>query len=101
MSKRLVSILCAVSCTLLSFPGCKKEEKKDEPAAAAAPSWKAGDLTDVEWNSAWWQGKVLEVNSGKYKIHYIGWDARWDETVGPERLRKSSGTAKKGSSPEN
>ena len=57
------------------------------PATASAADWKVGDLVEVEWKSAWYQSKILEVKDGKYKITYVGWDKKWDEWVTPERIR--------------
>jgi hypothetical protein len=71
---------------------CKKSDTTETPAAA----WKAGDKVDIEWKGSWWQGEVLEVKDGKYKVHYTGWSNSWDEWVGSERLRAPSGTAQVG-----
>lgn len=61
-----------------------------------------GDRVEVSWNGkfrlessdvyfglAWWVGVVVDKHSAhkKYKIHYPGWDARWDEWVPKSRLR--------------
>ncbi len=42
---------------------------------------------EVEWEGSWWPAKVLKTENGKYYIHYIGYDASWDEWVGKERYR--------------
>ncbi len=65
-------------------------------SAAAATAWKVGDKVDVEWNGAWWQGEILEAADGKYKIHYVGWAASWDESVAPKRLRARTEGSKRG-----
>ena len=45
----------------------------------------------VEWRGAWYPSKVLEhkLQNGKplVRIHYLGYDASWDEWVGSERIR--------------
>jgi hypothetical protein len=45
----------------------------------------------VEWRGAWYPATVLELSlkEGKprYRIHYLGYDASWDEWVGSERIR--------------
>ena len=68
------------------------------PATTGAPAtaWKVSDKVDVEWNGAWWKGEILEVASGKYKIHYVGWAASWDETVPGKRLRARTKGSKQG-----
>ncbi len=61
-----------------------------------------GDLVEVAWKGkfrlesldiyqglAWWSAVVVEKgeNGARYKIHYPGWDSRWDEWVPRDRLR--------------
>lgn len=89
--------------------GCKKppppeaEVPTATAAASAAPvalTRQPGDLVDVQWNSSWWKGKILSAQDGKYRVHYIGWGANWDENVAPERVRDQTADAKVGSSAE-
>lgn len=35
----------------------------------------------------WYISQILAIKDGKYLVHYIGWDPKWDEWVGPEKLR--------------
>jgi hypothetical protein len=59
----------------LSSVGCKKP-------------YRVGDHVLVEWE----EGKsypayVLEVNGrGRYRVHFEGYDSRWDEEVGIDRI---------------
>ena len=62
-------------------------------------AFNVGDSVDVEWNGGWWQARILSVNGGLYRIHYIGWGTNWDESVPARRVRPSTGTAKRGSGP--
>ncbi len=49
---------------------------------------KVGDRVLVEWNDSWWKGQVLKVlPGGNVKIHYVGWDAQWDEVAPRTRLQ--------------
>lgn len=64
---------------------------------AAATAWKVGDKVDINWKDQWWQGEVIGVTGNKYKVHYTGWSSSWDETVGANRLRAWTSTAKRGS----
>ena len=63
-----------------------------------------GDGVEVSWNGkfrlessdvynglAWWVAVVVDKHpsQGKYKIHYPGWESRWDEWVVRSRLRWS------------
>jgi hypothetical protein len=45
----------------------------------------------VEWRGAWYPSKVLthkpHGDNPTYRIHYLGYDASWDEWVGSERIR--------------
>ena len=42
---------------------------------------------EVEWNGTWFDAVVLDQNGSKSLIRYVGYDASWDEWVGPDRLR--------------
>jgi len=58
------------------------------PATATADkTWKVGDACEVQWKGTWYKSKVLEIKDGKYKIHYEGWDKKWDEWVTTKRMR--------------
>jgi hypothetical protein len=41
----------------------------------------------VEWNGRWWHAHVLAAEPSAWRIRYDGWSERWDETVGPDRIR--------------
>lgn len=62
-------------------------------------AFNVGDSVDVEWNGAWWQARILSVNGGLYRVHYVGWGSNWDESVPARRVRAKTGTAKRGSGP--
>lgn len=61
---------------------------------------KVGDHAQVLWGGKWWSAQVLAVNAkgNKCKIHYKGYGSKWDEWVGPNRIR-ISGKSASGSSP--
>lgn len=42
---------------------------------------------EVHWGRRWWPAKLLEKKDGKYRIHYLGYEASWDEWVGEDRIR--------------
>jgi hypothetical protein len=42
---------------------------------------------EVEWGQDWWPAEILQINGDKYRIHYTGFDASWDEWVGSDRIR--------------
>lgn len=45
----------------------------------AQTNFKAGDAVEVFWYGSWFKAQVLEVNGGKYKIHYEGYGSSSDE----------------------
>lgn len=47
------------------------------------------EAMDVYQGLAWWVAEVVDKHpaQGKYKIHYPGWESRWDEWVTRSRLR--------------
>ncbi len=52
-----------------------------EPVAAAQVM--------VRWQNRWYPAVVLKRQGDKSLVHYMGYDATWDEWVGPKRLRKA------------
>ena len=58
-----------------------------------APAKVAGDrqvfdfLEACDRDGKWYVSQILAVKDGKYRVHYLGWDPKWDEWVGPEKLR--------------
>ena len=47
------------------------------------------ETQDVYQGLAWWVAEVVDKHTaqGRYKIHYPGWESRWDEWVPRSRLR--------------
>jgi hypothetical protein len=45
------------------------------------------ETQDVYHGQAWWSAEIVDKHRGQYKIHYPGWDSRWDEWVSKTRLR--------------
>lgn len=43
----------------------------------------------VEWNGAWYDARIQEVDGERYKITYDGYDASWDEWVTTARMQTS------------
>jgi hypothetical protein len=56
-------------------------------AAGAAATYQVGASVDVKWKGKWYAASVLERDGALYLIHYTGYDASWDEWVGPRRMR--------------
>jgi hypothetical protein len=67
------------------------EYKRRVQAARAANRFRPGQRVQVEWpvgSRQWWSAIVLQAENGRYRVTYPGYDRRrWDEWVGPERIR--------------
>lgn len=61
--------------------------------AAPARVLAIGDKVRVAWSGGWYDATVLALGDGKYRIHYDGWDASWDEWVDASRIRLANGSA--------
>lgn len=46
------------------------------------------DTVMVQWRGRWYPARVLRRKGSRYLIRYDGYDASWDEWVGPRRLRR-------------
>jgi hypothetical protein len=61
------------------------------PPAPAVHRHPIGSKVVVQWGQQWWDATVLETPAPNvWKIHYDGWAERWNELVGPERIRDRS-----------
>jgi len=49
--------------------------------------YSAGQQVKVEWNGSWWDALIREQRDGIYLIHYVGFDASWDEWVDSSRIK--------------
>ncbi|MBL9087682.1 MAG: caspase family protein [Planctomycetia bacterium] len=61
-----------------------------DPARArgrAKSAWQPGEYVEVEWKGTWWRAQVIDVDGSRPKVHYLGFDASWDEWVERARLR--------------
>lgn len=58
--------------------------------APPPPRFLAGDRVDVLWRGSWWHGTVLSggATANSYRVHYLGFDARYDESVHASRIRR-------------
>jgi hypothetical protein len=70
---RLLASLLVPAC--LALAGCK-------------PSYGVGDHVLVEWEGNRYPALITEVPSpAKFRVHYDGYDAVWDETIGKDRIK--------------
>ncbi len=68
----------------------KKPGESTATRAADTPkgSYHQGQAVLIEWKRRWWPGRIKAVaGTDRYLIHYDGYSASWDETVGPSRLK--------------
>ena len=62
--------------------------------AGQKSTYAVGDKISVKWNGSTYPSTVLAVMpNDKYKIHYTGYAASWDETVGLDRIVGAKGAA--------
>ncbi len=61
----------------------------DRPAPArVAGGRQVGDFLEaMDREGKWYVAEVLAVDGEKVRVHYLGWDAKWDEWVTAEKLR--------------
>lgn len=50
-------------------------------------AWQIGEYVEVEWKGRWWRAQVTEVDGSRPKVHYLGFEASWDEWVARARVR--------------
>lgn len=50
-------------------------------------AWQIGEYVEVEWKGRWWRAQVIEVDGSRPKVHYLGFEASWDEWVARARVR--------------
>jgi DNA-directed RNA polymerase subunit RPC12/RpoP len=41
----------------------------------------------VHWGASWWPATIVRLEGDKYRIHYDGWNAGSDESVGEDRIQ--------------
>lgn len=79
-----------LTCTYCDF----SHQALAEPTTPEDPNatFEAGDAVAVFWGSKWWPATVLRVIADDvWEIHYDGWGDKWNEMVGPDRMRPRTG----------
>jgi len=63
------------------------------PQKTTSPTWyHPGQLVQVESKGMWYAAEILPCSTcADYRVHYIGWDHKWDEEVPAKRIRKHPG----------
>ncbi len=60
--------------------------------AASDGAYKVNDKVSIEENGKWYPGYIMEVKGDQYKIHYDGYDPKYDTWVGTSRLKPLGGS---------
>jgi hypothetical protein len=69
----------------------KKKDDEGDTKPASDSKFTKDQKVEVKWGSTWYKATILEVQGDKYKVHYDGWDAKWDQEVGPAKVREPQG----------
>jgi hypothetical protein len=70
-----------------------KTDKNQGNSNQNAGAYKVNDKVSIEENGKWYPGYILEVKGDQYKIHYDGYDPKYDTWVGTNRLKALGGSA--------
>ncbi len=66
------------------------------PKVVTGGKYAVGQGVDVLWNGSWYDASVTAVApADKYRVHYTGYAASWDEWVTLSRMRPRTGKALK------
>lgn len=81
----------AVAFAALSLaPGAEARTPPSGGQRGATAAQKQATLF-VEWGGTWYAAQeVARGKDGKVLVHYIDWDAQWDESVDLSRMRRRS-----------
>jgi len=51
------------------------------------PQTGLGRHVEVEWEETWYPAQIIAIRGAESLVHYVDFEASWDEWVGPERIR--------------
>lgn len=64
------------------------ELRPGKGGGAALANHNVGDRVDAQSNGKWYSSTIVEKRGiDEYKVHYDGWDAKFDEWVDPTRIK--------------
>jgi len=52
--------------------------------------YRPGANVEVSWHGQWYAARILEGESGRHLVHYVGYDDSWNEWVNDQRIRRPS-----------
>ena len=77
-------ILCQGSATTMEY-------MQQKLAAYAGPEpaddLRMGGACYCRWGEAWYGAKILSVDDGSYRVHFLGWSKRYDSDCAAEDVR--------------
>ena len=56
--------------------------------ATSVTTYTIGETVAVKWQGDWYPAIIQGVQGNLHLIHYVDYDATWDEWVGPRRMRR-------------
>ncbi|MCD6066776.1 MAG: hypothetical protein K0S33_1602 [Bacteroidetes bacterium] len=68
-----------------------KSSNSSNSSSGASGSYTVNDKVSIEENGKWYPGYIMEVKGDQYKIHYDGYDPKYDTWVGTSRLKAVGG----------
>jgi len=81
---------------------CQQSHSVLAPPAAptVGAAFRVGDYVAVEWGGSWWPATILKAQpDGTYRVHYEGWDSRWEEDVPSTRVGSRQAVSPRGADP--
>ncbi|MES2837838.1 MAG: hypothetical protein V4667_09970 [Bacteroidota bacterium] len=70
----------------------KSSSSNSSTTSSSEAAYKVNDKVSIEENAKWYPGYIMEVNGDKYKIHYDGYDPKYDTWVTTARLKSLGGS---------
>lgn len=95
MRLRSIPTLRSLVATALAFAALSlapsAEARSGSAGQAHATAAQKQATLFVEWGGSWYAAhEIARAKDGKVLVHYIDWDAQWDETVDLSRMRRRS-----------
>ena len=80
--------LCSLTLTRNFEPNFVWRAATPAPPPLAGPYQRGDVLSAQDLEGKWYRAEILDEKDGRYKVHYNGWDTKWDEWVEPAKLKR-------------
>lgn len=80
--------LCSLTLSRNFEPDFVWRAANPAPPNLAGPYQRGDILSAQDKEGKWYRSEVLDEKEGRYKVHYNGWDSKWDEWVEPAKLKR-------------